>query len=198
MSVKTMIPFIVTSEGWGNVSFAARLTNKLFGAPNIRRANGVVSARFDIAGAFRRIGFKLFGWRKSAPVFSLDRIGAPCAEALPRIWLSERVTNTSHDDGRRVFTESYPTVPDFGGRKALELGDRYLGEGANRAVRLASADRIECFKAAEILYLHALRRGSRQAAARLKMIYDNDLCEGNYWATFIESRAKHARRRLVS
>ena len=49
---------------------------------------------------------------------------------------------------RRVFVESYPSAPDHGGAVALELGDRYLGEGM-KAMRRMPKESLECFKAAE-------------------------------------------------
>lgn len=129
------------------------------------------------------------------PVFAIDRMGTACSESLPRIWLSERVCNTSHDDGRRVFVESYPSAPDRGGKVALELGDRYLGEGSCEGSGLSHGERVECFKAAEILYMHAVKRGNRAAASRLRRMYAEDLCEGGWWQPYIEEKAKHARRR---
>lgn len=175
------------------VPLGARASNFIFGAPNMRRANGIVSPAFDIVGLVRRIVERLTGKRHTAPVFAIDRIGTECAERLPRIWLSERIFNTKRDDGRRIFVESYPSAPDRGGVLALELGDRYLGEGLKKANGITSAERVACFKAAEILYLHAVRRGNRSAASRLRRIYAEDLCEGDYWKTHLEERAKHAR-----
>lgn len=174
------------------VPLGARASNLIFGAPNVRRANGIVSTSFDLIGFVKRAWEKLTGKCTTAPVFAIDRIGIECAERLPRIWLSERLFNTKRDDGRRVFVESYPSGPDRGGLLALELGDRYLGEGLRKAGAIPQ-ERIACFKAAEILYLHAVRRGNRTAASRLRRIYSEDLCKGDYWKTHLEARAKHAR-----
>lgn len=194
-ATRTVLPFIVMPETRARgVSWAARLATALFGAPNVRRANGILSTRFDVAGTLCRV-LALFGRRRTVPVFSVDRVGAPVSEALPRIWLSERVSNTRRDDGRRVFVECYPTAPDKGGNLALELGDRYLGEGLSPASMSTAAERVECCRAAEILYLHGVQRGNRTAAARLKAIYDRDLGRGRYWTGYLESRAKHAKRR---
>lgn len=194
---KSMVPFaLMPNTRAQGVSLAARVSNALFGAPNMRRANGILSTRFDVAGFAVRVLALLFGVKRVVPVFSVDRVGVPCSESLPRIWLSEKVCNTRADDDRRVFVECYPTAPDRGGAVALELGDRYLGEGCRPASRATPHERLECFRAAEILYLHAVRRGNRVAASRLKVIYDNDLCAGRYWAGYIESRAKHAKRRV--
>lgn len=177
-----------------DVPFPARVSNLLFGAPNARRANGIVSTSFDLAGWLNRVAARLFGRRRNVPVFAIDRMGTEFRERLPRIWLSEKVSNTRHDGMRRVFVESYPSAPDHGGAVALELGDRYLGEGM-KAMRRMPKESLECFKAAEILYLHSVRRGNREAAGRLRRIYSEDLCQGDYWRPRLEERAKHARRK---
>lgn len=177
-----------------DVPLPARFSNLLFGAPNARRANGIVSTSFDLAGWLDRVAARLFGRRRNVPVFAIDRMGTEFRERLPRIWLSEKVSNTRHDGMRRVFVESYPSAPDHGGAVALELGDRYLGEGM-KAMRRMPKESLECFKAAEILYLHSVRRGNREAAGRLRRIYSEDLCQGDYWRPRLEERAKHARRK---
>ena len=180
------------------VSLAARTSNFLFGAPNARRANGILTSAFDIAGLMRRLWERLTGKRRLVPVYAIDRMGTEWAERLPRIWLSERIFNTKHDECRRIFVESYPSGPDRGGIRALELGDRYLGEGLRQGEGFNHEDRIACFKAAEILYLHAIRRGNRSAASRLRRIYAEDLCRGDYWKTHLETRAKHAKAMTFS
>lgn len=177
-----------------DVPLPARFSNLLFGAPNARRANGIVSTSFDLAGWLDRAAVRLFGRRRNVPVFAIDRMGTEFRERLPRIWLSEKVSNTRHDGMRRVFVESYPSAPDHGGTVALELGDRYLGEGMKARNRMPK-ESLECFKAAEILYLHSVRRGNRDAAGRLRRIYAEDLCQGDYWRPHLEERAKHARRK---
>ena len=181
-----------------SVSLAARASRFLFGSPNARRANGIVSTSFDVAGMLSCVLERVTGRRRTVPVFAMDRMGTEYRERLPRIWLSERVSNTSRERQGRVFVESYPSSPDRGGHLALELGDRYLGEGLSHACGLPHGERVECFKAAEILYLHAVRRGNREAASRLRRIYADDLCEGDYWKTHLEERAKHAEAAPVS
>ena len=115
-------------------------------------------------------------------------------ERLPRIWLSEKVFNTKSDNGRRIFVECYPAGPDIGGERALELGDRYLGEGFRSRRGGASVAALECFQAAEILYLHAGRRGNRAAACRLREMYADDLCEGRWHESYLQINAKHAHK----
>lgn len=193
MKLLELLPFSMNWRGRArNVGFMARLNACLFGAPNARRANGVITTRFDVSRAMRAFAKRLFGWKNDVPVWAFDRTGSPCYESLPRIWISERVANTRKDDGRRVFTEAYPLQHDPHGKKAIELGDRYLAEGFSPDA-LSHEEQIECFKAAEVLYMHAVSRGSREAASRLKLIYELDLCEGSYWKTYLEEKAQHAR-----
>lgn len=187
----SMVPFIFVPGGMSkDVPFSARVCSALFGAPNARRANGIISTKFDVAGALRRLAMRLGLQReRDIPVFAIDREGTPAQEGLPRIWLSERISNTSNSDGLRQFVETYPCGPDAGGVVALELGDRYFGEG----MRASGKERTQCFQAAEILYLHSVRRGSRLAASRLRDIYKNDLCEGSTFKTYLCAHARHAR-----
>lgn len=178
-----------------------RLSNALFGSPNWRRGNGIISTRFEIAvivrklvdGARRRLGLDPSARpMRTAPIHALDRTGTFFDEGLPRIWLSETVSNTDKDDGRRVFVECYPNGPDEGGICALELACRYLGEGAH-GVPGSDEESIECFKAAEILLLHAVRRGNREAVRLLHELYRDHLGAEARWRPLIEERAQHSR-----
>lgn len=51
--------------------------------------------------------------------------------------------------------------------------------------------RIDCYRAAEILLLHAAARGNIGAHCRLGVIYESDLCEGEYWDGLADRRALH-------
>lgn len=188
------------------VSIANRTCNLLFGSPNWRRGFGVVSSKCEFALVLDRVigvvgsamGAKSSdSGPKSAPVFSIDRRGVSIGERLPRIWLSERAYNTEYDNGRRVFVECYPAGPDVDGARALELAEGCLGEGADRRGVLARQERLECFKAAEILLMHSVMRGNRVAVSRLTALYCNDLCNGDYWQPYIVERARHSRKRRV-
>ena len=199
LRIRSMVPLgMVSGCRTKEVSLVARASNLLFGAPNARRANGIISSSFDLFGLFRLAFEKLTGKRRDVPVFAIDRMGTEFNESLPRIWLSERMFNTKNDGSGRVFVESYPTGPDRGGVIALELGDRYLGEGLRGLGEVDDLERKECLKAAEILYLHAIRRGNRIAASRLRRMYAEDLCDGDYWVTHLEGRARHAKRKRLS
>ena len=41
--------------------------------------------------------------------------------------------------------------------------------------------RVDCFRAAELLYCHSAGRGNAMANLNLGYVYSYDRCEGNYW-----------------
>ena len=200
--MKGIIPLRLTEGGTAKgVSVFQRLSHVLFGSPNWRRANGIIGTRFEarlIASRITKALRSLSGRserkdeHESAPVFSLDRRGTVFNEGLPRIWLSERVSNTKADSGRRVFVECYPCGEDVGGRFAFELARRYLGEGMRSSDTGGKAERLECLKAAEILLMHAVRKGNREAARELRRLYDDALLVEHRWSTYLERKAKHS------
>lgn len=194
----------VPSTQASQISLFNRISTAILGSPNWRRANGIVSSKFEIESVLRHafnIVRKSFRLRQCArqfkkiPIYEIDRIGTLGSERLPRIWLSELVVNTSYDIKRRVFVECYPCGYDAKGKKALELAKRYLGEGNNLSSCLTSSERIDCYQASEILLMHSVMRGNREASMLLLDLYKRDLCEGIYWDTYINQYAKHARSR---
>ena len=191
--IKTCIPLsFIPGNRAKRVSLPQRISAFFFGCPNARRANGIIYAGFDICGSIRSLISKLFKKERVLPVFEIDRIGTIYNEKLPRIWLSEELFNTKHDGDGRIFVECYPKGPDVGGDIALELGDRYLGEGYRMAKNNEAEQSTECFQAAEILYMHSIRRGNREAARRLYQMYVKDLCKGKWYESYLTTHAKHA------
>lgn len=170
-----------------DVSLAQRAAAAVFGAPSVRRSNGGAEASF-VPRVLR--GAAWHRRRERTGVFAVDRKGAESQERLPRIWVSEAVAGEA--SAGRVFVASYPSGPDRGGWRAWELAEVYFAE----ALGLADADdrrrRVDCYRAAEILLLHAAQRGCVAAHCRLGIIYEGDLCEGEYWRGLLESRALHS------
>ena len=158
-----------------------------FGSPSVRRANGGAEASFALlkanaAAPTRRVG---------VPVFEIDRRGADAAERLPRIWVSEPCfTGKDGALSGRAFVGVYPNGPDPHGAKALEFANRYIGE-ARACSSLEHVRRTACFRAAEILLLHAAQRRCVEAYELLASIYESDACEGAYWSGELELRAAH-------
>lgn len=135
------------------------------------------------------------------PVFEVDRKGWKGSERLPRVWLSEPRFDaaTGRCEGR-VFVEAYPHDPDPLGWHAYGLARKYFSEGLAYASEHSGADagdyrarrvRRDCFRAAELLYLHALRAGNTAASTALATLYRYDMCEGSYWSGLLEKRARH-------
>ena len=202
-SIKGIIPLRFRRENRANgITLSNRISALLFGSPNWRRGCGVISTAFELDLILEKaVDMILAGSdekplghsAKKANVFSLDRRGMLFSERLPRIWLSEAVSNTKADNGRRVFVECYPCGDDKGGRHALELAERYLSEGFSDAFELSDEDRLECLKAAEILLLHAVERRNRKAVGMLEELYAYSLPLRDRWLTVLEKKAKHSR-----
>lgn len=170
--------------------FAERLSNAFFGAPSARAAFGFCDAsRFsERARSSRVFPERPFGPASSrlranrVPVYALDGLTAPRAGTLPRIWVSEPVRDERTGEVvAREFSASYPNGGDEGGERAFRLACSCLGEGFSYFRATDDRVRVECFKAAELLLLHAVERGSLSAHVALGSLYASDLCEGSYF-----------------
>lgn len=95
------------------------------------------------------------------------------------------------DGAGRTFVASYPGGADCGGWRALELAEIYFSEALGLPGEEHRRRRIDCYRAAEILLLHAAARGNIGAHCRLGVIYESDLCEGEYWDGLADRRALH-------
>lgn len=161
------------------VGVIARASNAVFGSPSASRANGLREASFVPAP------LRTSSWRRrraETPVFAVDAEEARATGKLPRIWVSERAydTRSGRIDGRE-FVSCYPNGADPSGRKALALASACFAEAIGYAEDRDLITRRDCFRAAEILYLHAAARGCVEASLKLGAIYAADLCEGLYW-----------------
>lgn len=169
------------------VSLAQRAAAAVFGAPSVRRSNGGADASF-VPQVMRGAAWRRR--RERTAVFAVDRKGTEASERLPRIWVSEVVPDC--DGAGRTFVASYPSGSDRGGWRAWELAEIYFGEALGLTGEDQRRRRIDCYRAAEILLLHAAQRGCVAAHCRLGIIYEGDLCEGEYWCGLLESRALHS------
>ncbi|MCI8468749.1 MAG: sel1 repeat family protein [Eggerthellaceae bacterium] len=178
------------------VPLGARASWLLFGSPSARRANGGADASL-VPGALR--GERWRARRAAMPVFALDRRGRGAAERLPRVWVTEPAFDPA--TGSRVgreLTGSYPNDRDLGGARARALADAYFGEALTLRAPEDAGLRAECFRAAEVLYLHAAERGDAGSWAKLGTIYRDDLGRGRYWQTRLEERALHTAPRPLA
>lgn len=166
------------------ISLAQRTARAVFGSPSVRRANGGAEASFvpRVLRSPRRLSRQ-----RDAAVFATDRRGTEMGERLPRIWVSE----PAMDGPGRTFVAAYPAGPDRGGARAMELAEVYFSEALGLVGEGQRQRRRDCYRAAEILLLHAAARGSVAAHCRLGIIYADDLCEGEYWRGLLECRALH-------
>ena len=166
------------------VGWAQRAANVLFGAPSARRACGGAETSFT-PKVLRNEKWRRR--REAGSVFAVDRKGGAGEGGLPRIWVSEPAP-----DGRgRTFVASYPCGADRGGWRALELAEVYFSEALGLPGEEHRRRRVDCYRAAEMLLLHAAARGSIGAHCRLGVIYEGDLCEGAYWDGLADRQALH-------
>lgn len=202
-SIATALP---TGSFTSHVSVGERLSRLVFGSPSFAYAFRDMRLRKAANKRQRTRGASAV---REVPVFTIDRKNWKGTERLPRIWLSE--PNYDAEAGRargRTFIEAYPHDPDPHGWHAYGLARKYFSEGLTYAPASVLAEdggedvteayrarrvRRECFRAAEILYLHAVRAGNGAAKTGLATLYRFDMCEGAYWSGLLEKRARHRR-----
>lgn len=174
-----------------DVGIKSRLTALLFGSPDVRKAHGGYRAAF-VEKRIRRPCRE--GAASKTVVFHIDENRFSKSHGLPKIWLSERMASSEgKGEHVRAFTSYYPSAADKGGVKALGLAERFFAEGIGIADRGAQAERLQCFQAAELLYMHAMRRGNLQACTRLGVLYRFDMCRGSYMKDVLFKKGKHVR-----
>lgn len=77
-------------------------------------------------------------------------------------------------------------ISDPDGSIALGLGGMYYEEGMHYTVASERRKRIDCFRAAEILYRHAAGRGNAIGWLCLGYVYAYDRCEGKYFRSYYD------------
>ena len=130
------------------VGWAQRAANVLFGAPSARRACGGAETSFT-PKVLRNEKWRRR--RETGSVFAVDRKGGAGEGGLPRIWVSE----PAPDGKGRTFVASYPCGADRGGWRALELAEVYFSEALGLPGEEHRRRRVDCYRAAEMLLLHA-------------------------------------------
>lgn len=118
-----------------------------------------------------------------APVFEIDQSWYETDEPIPRIWVTEPVFDSDGEQCGRTYGMPYPWEgsPDPDGSLALNFGADYYREAMSYSDAADRQSRIDCFRTAEILYLHAAARGNVDAHLNLGYIYSYDRCEGHYY-----------------
>ena len=134
-------------------------------------------------------------WDMNAPVFDPEWTGA----GLPAIWVTFQEEAPANGRTGRIRWCRYPEEPveegpagtavdqlfdgadlDEGGNLALHYGSQYYDEGMSLQDPELRQSRVDCFRAAELLYLWAASKGSVHALANLGYVYSYDRCEGQY------------------
>lgn len=200
-SLATALP---TGAFTPHVTVGERLSRLFFGSPSFAYACRDMRLR---KAASKRQRARVASPAREVPVFTIDRKNWKGTERLPRIWLSEPSYDAEAGCAHgRTFIEAYPHDPDPQGWHAYGLARKYFSEGLTYAPAAAATAqegsdaaeayrlrrlRRECFRAAEILYLHAMRAGNSAAKTGLGVLYRFDMCEGAYWSGLLEKRARH-------
>ena len=124
---------------------------------------------------------------RCVPVFKIDRTWHDGDDPLPAIWTTMPLFDENDEPAGRMYDSRYPwdDDPDPEGDGATFLGARYYNEAMSYAAPEDRETRIECFRAAEILYLHGAAKGNVIAYANLGYVYSYDRCEGRY---FVDTR----------
>ena len=81
----------------------------------------------------------------------------------------------------RVCKGCYRPEIDPDGEMAMFCGAKFYEEGMAYTEDRDHNRRIDCFRAAELLYLHAAAKGHPYAFLGLGYVYSYDRCEGDYW-----------------
>ncbi|MBP3884391.1 MAG: sel1 repeat family protein [Olsenella sp.] len=128
------------------------------------------------------------GWSGGAPVFDWSWPSAAEGDSydksygLPNVWVTQQVVEPTESATGRECVWCYSPEGDPDGEMALSFGARYYEEGMSCDVTYEHEKRVLCFRAAELLYLHASRKGNRFADLNLGYVYSYDRCEGSYWS----------------
>lgn len=122
---------------------------------------------------------------KLAPVLEIchDIEGVyPNGDTLPGLWITEPfIAEDGRPIGRRYAVCYDPADDTDDGADALWYGGRYYEEAMGYLDAADHEKRVDCFRAAELLYRHAAGMGNAVANLCLGYVYSYDRCEGRYW-----------------
>lgn len=149
----------------------------------MRRGEQMIEYGKAKAARMKELGVEL---SIDAPIYKIDGGWYGSDDPIPAIWITERVVG---DDGEllgRTYEMIYPSEWCFDpcGSKALDYGARYYREGMSLASAGEEAARIDCFCAAEILYLHAASKGNVRAFVNLGYLYSYNRCEDQFFVDY--------------
>ena len=130
--------------------------------------------------------------RRDRSIFNVDVHWRRSQGTLPSIQVSEPTGESAQiENSEELYTTPlggrYPILmfPEESPQPAAEVartfGYSYYYEGLTTPGQVNRGKRIDCFRASELLYLHALTRGSIRAHVGIGKIYLYDLAEGHYF-----------------
>lgn len=125
---------------------------------------------------------------------SFDNLTAyPNGDKLPDILVTRPIHDSNSGYDGRTHPMIYPSGPfydelfprgdasDEDGDIALHYGGCYYDEGMGYTDPADHEKRVDCFRAAEVLYRHSAGKGNAVANLCLGYVYSYDRCEGDYW-----------------
>ena len=133
----------------------------------------------------------LFG-RRDLSIFSVDLHWRRDQQPLPSILVTEPTAESKAlESSDELYTTPhggrFPLLrfPDESsgslGGTARAFANSYFMEGLNTPAQENRGKRIDCFRSAELLFLHGTARGDLKSHVGLGQIYVNDRCEGHYF-----------------
>lgn len=136
--------------------------------------------------------------KPEAPILELDQEWYGSDSAYPGIWIT-RLREKEGQAPRRTYIDLYPTggSGDPDGSRAFRFGSDYYVEGMTYVDAADLEKRIECFQAAEILYLNAAEKGNVDAILSLGYVYSYNRCEGKFFQDFRRAETEEDYRRKV-
>lgn len=130
--------------------------------------------------------------RRDLSIFNIDLHWRRDWQPLPSILVTEpTIESRVLEDSDELYTVPhggrFPLLrfPDESsgplGGAARAFANSYYMEGLNTPAKENRGKRIDCFRAAELLFLHAIARGDLKSHVGLGQIYVHDRCEGHYF-----------------
>ncbi len=144
----------------------------------------------------------MYGMPSDAAIFEVNTqnmTAYPNGDRLPAIVVTQPFFDVEAGCSGRTHTTVYPydrqqlarfDDDDEDGDDALYYGGCYYDEAMGYTDPADHGKRVDCFRAAEVLYRHSAGRGNAVANLCLGYVYSYDRCEGRYWADPATSDAK--------
>lgn len=107
-------------------------------------------------------------------------------DRLPGVWITSAVYDFDDNYLGHTYTMPYVASGDPGGEEALFYGGGLYDDGMRLSNAVFTEARLDCFKAAELLYRHSAGKGNAVAKLCLGYVYYYDRCEGSYWVNLDE------------